>query len=91
MSHNTRARLFVEKFLQDAGAEAADLFKCDLENAIEELLEEVEEEALEVARAEQTPLVWLKPKGVTASVLTLRGQPDEFSAEFTKEHVRAEA
>lgn len=74
MSHNTRARLFVEKFLQDAGAEAADLFKCDLENAIEELLEEVVDETLEVAEAKQRPLVWLKPRPDSSSltVTTLR-------------------
>ncbi len=73
MSHNTRARLFVEKFLQDAGAEATDLFKCDLENALAILLEEVAEEALE-ANATQQPLVWLKPKPTSSSftVTTLR-------------------
>jgi len=65
---STRARLFVEQFLQDQGAEATDLFKCDLENAIEELLDEVVEETKEAAEANQRPLVWLKPKPANAGV-----------------------
>ena len=70
---STRARLFVEQFLQDQGAEATDLFKCDLENAIEELLDEVVEETKEAAEANQRPLVWLKPKPahVDVEVFTL--------------------
>lgn len=78
---NTHARLFVEKFLQDQGAEAADLFKCDLENAIEKLLTEVVKETKDVAEANQRPLVWLKPKPVAPAVVvhTLRSWSDELA------------
>jgi hypothetical protein len=79
---STRARLFVEKFLQDQGAEAADLFKCDLENAIEELLTEVVAETKDAAEASQRPLVWLKPKPAESAVVvhTLRSWDDELVA-----------
>lgn len=77
MSHSVRARLFVEKFLQDEGAEADSVFKCTLENAIEDLLSEVAQEAQEMMEAKKPPLVWLKQKDPTAlaSVTTLCAKP----------------
>jgi len=79
---STRARLFVEQFLQDQGAEATDLFKCDLENAIEELLNEVVEETKDAVEANQRPLVWLKPKPAeqTPVVSSLRVWDQELTA-----------
>ena len=70
-NHSVRARMFVEKFLQDAGAEADSLFKCDLENAIEELLDEVTEEAEETTKAQQKPLVWKKASSIDSSSFTV--------------------
>jgi hypothetical protein len=76
MNHSVRARLFVEKFLQEEGAEADAIFKCTLENAIEGLLTEVAEEVQEVMDAKRPPLVWLKQKELAgvASVITLRAK-----------------
>lgn len=70
-SHNTRARMFVEKFLQDAGAEADSVFKCDLGNAIEELLDEVTEEVEDATKARQRPLVWKKASASDSSAFTV--------------------
>ena len=70
-NHSVRARLFVDKFLQDAGAEADSLFKCDLENAIEELLDEVAEEVEETAKSRQRPLVWKKASASDSSAFTV--------------------
>lgn len=65
MSHRTCARLFVERFLADLGAEASNEFKDDLENAVEDLLEEEIANALEEAENKSKVMVWKKPSKST--------------------------
>lgn len=85
MNNRTRAQLFVERFLADLEADATVKFKDELQSAVELLLDEAVDDAVEDVPVDELPgvLVWAKvPKvddSVPADVVQLRATGDATS------------